>query len=176
MDLLVAIDDGRRLAQFIDKVRQVVVAEAQQELLWRGSELDEATCLRLARGKTGPLFAFVAQVCGRSDQPLSGALAEAGYRIGTAYQLADDLLDEVGRESQTGKTLGTDRKRGKYTLAQSDGRTARARLQEMCDSAAEAVASYPQARAAVEAFLNDDLLPVLRGGRQGAAVDKELTA
>ena len=51
---------------------------------------------------------------------VAGAYREAGYAIGTAYQLADDLLDETGSESAIGKTLGTDRSRNKFTLAQAD--------------------------------------------------------
>ena len=40
-----------------------------------------------------------------------------GYRIGTAYQIADDLLDAVGDERVAAKTLGTDMRRRKFTLA-----------------------------------------------------------
>jgi octaprenyl-diphosphate synthase len=37
-------------------------------------------------------------------------------RIGTAYQIYDDCLDIAGTENVTGKTLGTDLRKGKFTL------------------------------------------------------------
>src|SRR5213076_862107 len=39
-----------------------------------------------------------------------------GMRIGMAYQIYDDCLDIAGTESSTGKTLGTDLRKGKFTL------------------------------------------------------------
>ena len=39
-----------------------------------------------------------------------------GSKIGTAYQIYDDCLDIAGNESETGKTLGTDLRKGKLTL------------------------------------------------------------
>ncbi|MGA7905742.1 MAG: polyprenyl synthetase family protein, partial [Terrimicrobiaceae bacterium] len=35
---------------------------------------------------------------------------------GTAYQIYDDCLDFAGTEEETGKTLGTDIRKGKFTL------------------------------------------------------------
>jgi octaprenyl-diphosphate synthase len=39
-----------------------------------------------------------------------------GIQIGTAYQIYDDCLDLAGSERATGKTLGTDLRKGKFTL------------------------------------------------------------
>ena len=39
-----------------------------------------------------------------------------GIQIGTAYQIYDDCVDLAGSESVTGKTLGTDLRKGKFTL------------------------------------------------------------
>ena len=39
-----------------------------------------------------------------------------GVKIGTAYQIYDDCLDIAGTEAETGKTLGTDLRKGKLTL------------------------------------------------------------
>ena len=163
MELLVHTESGRFLPAFIAKVREVVEAEAEQELLPLSTDADEATCLRLARAKTGPLFAFVASMCGGDDQALAGALEEAGYCIGTAYQLADDMLDLVGSEVKTGKTLGTDRGRGKCTLPQV-GRngllTARDQAGVLCRAALDALSAYPHARDALTQFFLTDLQPV----------------
>lgn len=43
-------------------------------------------------------------------------LREYGRSVGIAFQIVDDILDIVGREEQTGKTLGTDARQGKLTL------------------------------------------------------------
>ena len=47
---------------------------------------------------------------------MSEALKVYGLKIGTAYQVYDDLLDLAGDEAAAGKTLGTDLKKGKLTL------------------------------------------------------------
>ena len=51
-----------------------------------------------------------------APQEVVGLLKNYGARIGTAYQIYDDCLDIAGTESETGKTLGTDLRKGKLTL------------------------------------------------------------
>jgi octaprenyl-diphosphate synthase len=41
---------------------------------------------------------------------------EYGMKLGTAYQIYDDVVDLIGSEDQIGKTLGTDLEKGKLTL------------------------------------------------------------
>lgn len=164
IDIVMDVEDGHYLPGFIDKVKQVVQSEAQQELLWRGKQVDIETCLHLARGKTGPLFAFAAAASGGEDQGLCELLEEIGYRIGTAYQLADDLIDIIGTERTVGKTLGTDMIRGKFTLPQigdTGKRVAQENISDLCNSATELLSDYPKARKALGEFLQHDLHPVL---------------
>ncbi len=171
IELLLNEGGGRHLELFVSKVREVCVAETEQELKLRGKGLDEETCLQLARGKTGPFFAFVGRVCG-DEHALSLALEEAGYRIGTAYQLADDLLDVTGSERVSGKTLGTDLGRGSFTLAQdpADGsRIVREHVARLCRSALSCVAEWPEVKDALAQYLVHDLQPVF--DRQLAHLD-----
>lgn len=49
-------------------------------------------------------------------QPLRDSLGAYGREAGIAFQIVDDCLDLVGEESEAGKSLGTDLKKGKYTL------------------------------------------------------------
>jgi octaprenyl-diphosphate synthase len=44
------------------------------------------------------------------------AMQDYGYQVGLAFQVIDDVLDVVGQQAQTGKTLGRDLEKGKLTL------------------------------------------------------------
>ncbi len=148
---------------FAAKLAEVAATEARQELLSLGEEACEADCLARARGTTGPLFAFAARVASGEDETLGAALEEAGYLVGTAYQVGDDLLDTVGRDESAGKTLGTDALRRKPTLA---GMGPRGRelscehVARLCAEAREALSDWPPAARALEDFLVFDLQPV----------------
>jgi len=165
LDVLIDVPGTPHLKHFVSKVREVIEAETEQELLLRGRAVDEPTCLRLARAKTGPLFAFTAWATGDENADLGAALEEAGYGVGTAYQLADDLFDVVAGEQEAGKTLGTDRARGKFTLPQvpdGGGEATRDHIRELCRSAVASLDNWPAKRTALVQFITDDLLPVFR--------------
>jgi len=157
---------GRYLALFLAKARETCAAEIEHEIALRGTQLGVETCVRLARGKTGPLFSFVGRVCGGDDDKLAAALEEAGYRVGTAYQLADDLIDAVGSQAQAGKTLGTDTARGKYTLAQGGVRGAafarECAVRELRE-AVRCVERWPGVRTGLESFLEEGIRSALTG-------------
>jgi geranylgeranyl pyrophosphate synthase len=172
LDLIVEADGGRYLAPFLAKTREVCEAEAEQELVLRHCPMDEDTCLRVARSKTGPLFAFVAGVCGGNDPRLTQVLEEVGYCVGTIYQLADDVLDVAGCEALAGKTLGTDAGRGKLTLPQQPragvGVTVK-QIQAIAWRARELLVPWPSARSALDEYLVTGVQSVF--GRQLPDVD-----
>lgn len=75
--------------------------------------------LDVLAGKTGSLVA----VAGRFGAMMSGAdestvniLTQYGERLGTAFQLADDVLDIASDSHESGKTPGTDLREGIPTL------------------------------------------------------------
>jgi len=75
--------------------------------------------LRIVRMKTGSLFAAAAELgatISEAEPSTVALLKDFGMRIGTAYQIYDDCLDIAGDERLTGKTLGTDLRKGKFTL------------------------------------------------------------
>jgi octaprenyl-diphosphate synthase len=81
--------------------------------------LTEDEYLGLIDGKTADLIAC----CCRLGALFAGATAETverlarfGRGLGLAFQIADDLLDLVGEERTTGKSLGTDLEQQKMTL------------------------------------------------------------
>ncbi len=173
IDLIGELPENDYLTVFISKIREICVAEFEQEIVRRDSLPDKDTCIRVARGKTGPLFAFIGHVCGGRIPALSSALEEAGYLIGTAYQIADDLLDTTGNENGAGKTLGTDLKRGKFTLAHaaSDDRgMIYGSILDLCMKALDCVVAWPEIREHMGLFLKLDLLPVLKGMDDGIRI------
>lgn len=74
---------------------------------------------RIIQMKTAALFSLACElgslVSGASTKTIV-ALRRFGRQFGIAYQIYDDCLDFVGNEIKIGKTLGTDLKRGKFTL------------------------------------------------------------
>jgi octaprenyl-diphosphate synthase len=164
LGLLVDTGDLEATQSFIAKVKEVCAAEISHEIGLRAQELTTLQAIDVARGKTGPLFAFVAGVCGSSDRGKALAFEEVGYRLGAVYQLADDLLDEYGDEVSMGKTLGTDRKRSKYTMAQSShgAMQVEAEIERICDSVRELVRPWPEQAEKVDHYIQADLLPAWR--------------
>ncbi|MGE5208772.1 MAG: polyprenyl synthetase family protein [Alphaproteobacteria bacterium] len=75
--------------------------------------------LRIVEMKTGSLFAAASELAGmisEADPKAVEIFKNFGFQIGTAYQIYDDCVDLAGTESATGKTLGTDLRKGKFTL------------------------------------------------------------
>ncbi|MET9511249.1 polyprenyl synthetase family protein [Streptomyces flavidovirens] len=75
--------------------------------------------LDVIAGKTGSLIAvsgrFGAMMSG-ADERVVGILTQYGERLGTAFQLADDVLDIASDSHESGKTPGTDLREGIPTL------------------------------------------------------------
>jgi farnesyl diphosphate synthase len=85
---------------------------------------------RLQAMKTGALFGYACEagaILARVDAASRMRLARFGERMGTAFQIADDLLDLEGQAAVLGKATGKDE--GKATLVAALGvDEARARL------------------------------------------------
>lgn len=81
--------------------------------------LSEEEYLSIIEGKTAELCSCCcllgAHYAGASSAVVA-ALARYGRDLGIAFQITDDLLDVLGTEATTGKTLGTDFSQQKMTL------------------------------------------------------------
>ncbi len=69
--------------------------------------------------KTGNLISAACRIAGiLSNQPeeRENALAQFGMKAGTAFQLADDILDYVAEQKELGKRLGKDLEESKITM------------------------------------------------------------
>jgi len=163
VDMLLMTSAGRYTASFVSKIREICLTEIEQEIVLRGELLNEETAMRIARGKTGPLFGFAGFVSGGDDPDLSSALEEAAYRIGTAYQISDDYVDIAGDKHLTGKTLGSDIRRKKHTYPQFPGITddlVCKTISALCQSALDCLAGWPRARQGLETYIRNDLQSV----------------
>lgn len=99
------------------------------ESLWRGQMREAAAAYNLDQEvsalletihlKTGSLYEFACQagaVVGRVGPDETEALCEFGSKLGTMFQLVDDVLDLVAQKPQLGKPPGTDLVEGIYTM------------------------------------------------------------
>jgi len=92
--------------------------------------------------KTGALLTtslLLGAIAFGADERLLARLREIGGRLGLAFQIVDDLLDEEGHVSVLGKTPGKDRAQGKATFPAAIGveasRNEAARLVSEADAA-----------------------------------------
>jgi geranylgeranyl pyrophosphate synthase len=164
LDMTTSINGGHLTQKLIELTGAVCEAESEQELVLRGETPTWDTCLGIARRKTGSLFAFAGYAAGGEDRELCRALEEAGFALGTAYQVSDDLLDAGGTEELSGKTLGTDQSRSKVTAARLEGAEAQrpaAFIEATCRKVMDLVAPWPASQEALAVFLREDLGPVL---------------
>jgi geranylgeranyl diphosphate synthase type I len=98
---------------------------------------NEAEYMELARRKTGALFRAAARlgaVAADADDETIDAIGDYAERVGIAFQLRDDVLDEVADGAELGKPTGVDAEMNRPSILQVTDRTpeevtARARAQ-----------------------------------------------
>ena len=121
-----------------------------EDLLAEGQPAEESRVLFIHGRKTaalitaslvcGGLTGLDAGPAGREDGRVQ-ALERYGRALGLAFQVVDDILDEVGDPGRTGKGVGRDRRRGKATFPAAVGLEAsRRRVEYLVGQALEALA------------------------------------
>ncbi len=89
------------------------------DLLAENQDLDKIRITRLQRMKTGALIVFSGEagaILGKGEPRRRHAIKGYAHDVGLAFQIADDLLDEVGTSEEIGKTAGKDAAAGKATF------------------------------------------------------------
>ena len=164
MDLVLDVDDPRLIPSLVRLTGMVCEAESEQELVLRGRPTELRDWLRIARRKTGALFAFLGCACGGDDPTLRDTLQECGFSIGTAYQLSDDILDAAEDPDAADKTLGSDQARSKNTVACTvDAREAATNLiQELRAKASASLQPWPVVRSAWDRYVEQDVWPAIQ--------------
>jgi octaprenyl-diphosphate synthase len=109
-----------RACQLIGAATNRVCEGEMCQGLERGNlDLAEEAYYDAIDGKTAELIACCCQLgalySGAAAEVVQG-LSRFGRCVGLAFQIADDLLDLVGEEKTTGKSLGTDLEQQKMTL------------------------------------------------------------
>jgi octaprenyl-diphosphate synthase len=164
LNLLVEVGRNDLLQEMIDMSTLVCRSEVEQELVLRGTPGTWKECEQVARFKTGSLFAFAAVAAGTGTPNQAEALREAGFILGTAYQLADDVLDASGNEEVSGKTLGTDNQRGKttaITATKNAPEDPADYIYSLLETSSAQLAAWPELQNAWDSFLNVTMKPVL---------------
>jgi octaprenyl-diphosphate synthase len=117
--MMVGVDDMRVMQVLADATNVIAEGEVLQLLNCRDTSVDEARYLTVIRYKTAKLFEAsmrLGAILAKAPPEIEAACAEYGMRLGTAFQLVDDVLDYSGDLKQTGKNLGDDLAEGKPTL------------------------------------------------------------
>jgi octaprenyl-diphosphate synthase len=100
-------------------LRRLVEGEARQIALRGSTSFTSDDALQIAHLKTGSLFAFCAEagaLAARAPEAVRAALHDFGLRAGSAFQIADDLLDFEADAATLGKAVLADVAEGKPSL------------------------------------------------------------
>jgi len=117
--MMVGLDSMRIMEVLADTTNTIAEGEVQQLLNMGDPEVDQQRYMQVIENKTAKLFEAACRLAAIiSAQPLEieEALAMYGNRLGSAFQIADDVLDYTGEADTMGKNAGDDLAEGKPTL------------------------------------------------------------
>lgn len=109
----------RAMRQFAETLGVICGGELAQHYRAYDWRVSEEEYLRRIGGKTASLFALATEsgaYLSGAPEPAVQALREYGYKLGMAFQIADDVLDVTGDEVVLGKPAGGDLAQGTVTL------------------------------------------------------------
>jgi geranylgeranyl diphosphate synthase type II len=101
-----------------------VIGGQAEDLAAEGKKASADLVDYIHRNKTAALIraaCVMGAICADASEEMTEQLALYGENIGLAFQLADDLLDEVSTVEDLGKDIGSDRERGKMTYLSVHG-------------------------------------------------------
>ena len=94
--------------------------ELRQVIQRHNWQLSESEYIDIITEKSAAFFSsccHLGALLAQATETEVESLARFGLNAGIAFQITDDLLDLIGDESQTGKTVGSDVSKNKLTLA-----------------------------------------------------------
>ncbi|MEJ5259138.1 MAG: polyprenyl synthetase family protein [Anaerohalosphaeraceae bacterium] len=106
--------------QIVKTAQDICEGELLQNIHRGNWRMSKDLYRQIITGKTAALFALSCRLgaqWAQAEEAAVQALCEYGLYFGQAFQIRDDAADLFSTESKTGKTLGTDLREGKPTLA-----------------------------------------------------------
>ena len=117
--MMVKLQNMRVMEILSETTNIIAEGEVLQLLNIHNADVTEQEYLKVIQFKTAKLFEAATRlgaVINNANTQDENALAQYGMRLGTAFQLIDDVLDLSGDVNQIGKNLGDDLAEGKPTL------------------------------------------------------------
>ena len=117
--MMVGLESMHIMEVLADTTNTIAEGEVQQLLNMGDPEVDRQRYMQVIENKTAKLFEAACRLAAIiSGQPadIENALAIYGNRLGSAFQIADDVLDYTGDSETMGKNAGDDLAEGKPTL------------------------------------------------------------
>lgn len=117
--MMVSMEKMKIMQVLADATNVIAEGEVLQLMNCNDPETTEASYMDVIYSKTAKLFEAATQltaVIAEESEQNEHALKEYGRYLGTAFQLADDLLDYEGDSEAIGKNVGDDLAEGKPTL------------------------------------------------------------
>ena len=117
--MMVKLQNMRVMDVLSEATNIISEGEVLQLMNIHNADVTEQEYLKVIHFKTAKLFEAATRlgaVISGANSTDESALAQYGMRLGTAFQLIDDVLDLSGDVNQIGKNLGDDLSEGKPTL------------------------------------------------------------
>ncbi len=134
-EMMVDVQSLRVMDILARTTNRIAEGEVMQLLNINDPDLTEAKYIEVIEAKTARLFQAATQlgaVLSKENDDVRVALAEYGNKLGTAFQIVDDVLDYKSDSEAMGKNVGDDLAEGKTTLpliyAMRDGTPAQREL------------------------------------------------
>lgn len=134
-ELMVEVQSLEVMGILASTTNRIAEGEVMQLLNVREPDISEEQYIQVIEAKTARLFQAATElgaVLAGESKDVQAALASYGMHLGTAFQIADDVLDYQSDSDTMGKNIGDDLAEGKTTLpliyAMRDGSEAQAAI------------------------------------------------
>ncbi|NDW21940.1 octaprenyl diphosphate synthase [Alteromonas hispanica] len=117
--MMVGLKRMRVMSILSEATNQIAEGEVLQLMNCNDANTTESRYFDVIYGKTARLFEAATQLAAvltDQSETIEHAMQEYGKHLGTAFQLADDLLDYMADSEEMGKNAGDDLAEGKPTL------------------------------------------------------------
>ncbi len=117
--MMVSLKRMRVMEILSEATNQIAEGEVLQLMNCNDASTTEARYFDVIYGKTARLFEAATQLAAvltDQNEHIERAMQEYGKHLGTAFQLADDILDYMADSEEMGKNAGDDLAEGKPTL------------------------------------------------------------